>query len=142
MSEYSVDMYITLKVSDVLIEADSPEEAKRIISSCDIFDLEELGATFETDEIYDVQVTEMEDDVVLLSESEIDDIFDELVAIEKENFEENQEFDSVADDYEEFSDYMIDKDVYDSAKRQSLWTKFKKELDKIVKEYTALADEE
>lgn len=142
MAEYNIDMYMTIKVTDLIIEADSEEEAKKIAREYDPVTLVDLDVNMEVDEIYDIEVDELSDDIDILSPDEIDDIFDELVNNEQENFEENQEFSSLADDYEEFSDYLIDQGVYDSQDRQKLWTKFKIELDKIVNEFTSLADEE
>lgn len=142
MAEYNISMYMTLKIDDLIIEAESEEEAIEIANGCDILTLDSLGANLDIDEIYDVEVEELDDEITILSPDEIDDIFDELIAIEKENFEESQEFDSVAFDYEEFSDYMIDQEVYDSETRRNLWNKFKVELNKIVNEFTKLADED
>ena len=142
MAEYNIDMYMTIKVTDLIIEADSEDAAKKIARECDPFTLVDLDANMEIDEVYDIEVDELSDDIDILSPDEIDDIFDELVNNEQENFEENQEFSSLADDYEEFSDYLIDQGVYDSQDRQKLWSKFKIELDQIVNEFTSLADEE
>lgn len=142
MAEYNIDMYMTIKVTDLIIEADSEEEAKKIAREYDPVTLVDLDVNMEVDEIYDIEVDELSDDIDILSPDEIDDIFDELVNNEQENFEENQEFSSLADDYEEFSDYLIDQGVYDSQDRQKLWAKFKIELDQIVNEFTSLADEE
>ena len=143
MAEYNIDMYVTIRVTDLIIDADSAEQAENIARTCDPFTLADLGANMQVDEVYDIDVEELEDDdIEILSPDEIEDIFDELVAIERDNFEEDQEFDSLADDYEEFSDYMFDRCVYDSEMRQKLWHRFKKELDNIVREFTAAADEE
>ena len=143
MAEYNIDMYLTIKVTDLIIDAESEEQAKNIAKCCDLSTMSDLCANMYIDEVYDIDVEALDDDEIeILSPDEIEDIFDELVAIERDNFEEDQEFDSLADDYEEFSDYMFDRCVYDSEMRQKLWNRFEKELDNIVHEFTAAADEE
>lgn len=144
MAEYKVSMDMTVHVDELYIDADSETDAVRIARDLDIDALIDLGADLIVDEMYDINTYSLEDpDAFIVTDpAEMDDILDELIAIERDNFIEDEEFDDIAEDFEEFEEYMNDAGIYSTSDIRSLWTKFNKALNDIVKEYTAIADED